>query len=88
MLNLCRLIFLPDRRAARSPEWFANILLRFTLGAVRIVTGINSLLIFGDRALALSADVKNLSEIDVGPDLDPLRLQIAIQDSRNMFAAA
>ena len=78
-LNSDSLFLISDRWPAGSAEWFLQILLRFTLSTVGIIARVRRLLILGHGALALSANVEDLTQIHVRPDLDPLRFQVAIE---------
>src|SRR6185437_8910486 len=59
----------------RRPDVFRD----FVLCALRVIAGALGLRVFVNGALALSADVEDLPKIDVGPDFQPLRLDIAVQ---------
>ena len=51
----------------------------FLLRALRVVLGANRQVVLAHCTLALSADVENLPQVDVSPDLGPFRLQVAVQ---------
>jgi hypothetical protein len=70
---------LTNRGFSCAPEGFFDVLVGFGLGAVGIVAGIRGFLVFRHGAFALPANIKDFAAIDVGPNLDPLRLEIAVQ---------
>src|ERR1051326_1021175 len=70
---------LPDRGLSGAAEGFFHVFAGFGLSPVGVVTGIRGFLIFGDRPFALPANVEDLSAINIGPYLDPFRLEIAVQ---------
>src|ERR1700674_401969 len=49
------------------------------LSALRVILGPDGEVILVDRALSLPGDIENLPEVDVRPDLRPLRIQIAVE---------
>ena len=60
-------------------ERLLQIFPRFIQRALSVVVGLQRLAVFISGALALSRDVKDLSQLNVAPDLGPPRLAIAVQ---------
>src|SRR5262245_32680079 len=70
---------LPDRRTITPPERFLHVLFGFAQGPIRVVAGVDCLLILRNGTVTLAANVENLGAIDIRPDFDPFRLQITVQ---------
>ena len=51
----------------------------FFLRALGVVLGADGLGVLVDGALALAGDVEDLAQVEVGPDLGPLGLEIAVE---------
>src|SRR5664280_2916212 len=66
-------VFLPARE--RRLQVFAGLVER----ALGVVLGLQCLLILIDGALALSGNVEDFAELEMAPDLGPLRFVIAVE---------
>ena len=55
-----------------------EVLARFILRALGVITSSDRKLIFVNGALSLPSDIEDLAEVDVRPDQRPLRLLIAV----------
>jgi len=69
---LCPGPFFPSERLGQP-------FLGFRLGAECVVFGVQRLVIFGHGALPLRQDIVDLAQVDIGPDLNPFRVPVAVE---------